>query len=293
MATLREIRNRIGSIESTQQITKAMKMVSSAKLRKAQDRILALRPYAYELRNVIRHLVALIEDVSSLPLIRKRPVNKALIVVVTSDRGLCGAFNSNIIRTVIKRLNEYSQTDTSLYIIGRKGYEYFSRRDKHIEKYKPEVFQDICFDNAARIARDLVSLYLNGGYDRIEIVYNEFKSAIQQNVIHEQFLPFEPEEESEEGASESVSKVDFLYEPDKATLVNQLIPKNLNIQFWRILLESNAAEQGARMTAMESATDNAEELIHQLTIYYNRTRQAAITKELSEIVGGANALKES
>ena len=293
MATLREIRNRIGSIESTQQITKAMKMVSSAKLRKAQERILALRPYAYELRNVIRHLVALIEDVSSLPLIRKRPVNKALIVVVTSDRGLCGAFNSNIIRTVIKRLNDYRQTETSLYIVGRKGYEYFSRRDKHIEKYKPDVFHDICFDNAVSIVRDLVSLYLHGGYDRIEIIYNEFKSAIQQNVIHEQFLPFEPEKESEEAVSESVSKVDFLYEPDKATLVNQLIPKNLNIQFWRILLESNAAEQGARMTAMESATDNAEELINQLTIYYNRTRQAAITKELSEIVGGANALKES
>ncbi len=289
MATLREIRKRITSIESTQQITKAMKMVASARLRKAQERIVSLRPYALEMKDIIGRLLSLMESDSYLPLMQVRPVEKVLLVPVTSDRGLCGAFNSNIIRATNKRIADYSDLNPSLYIIGRKGYEFFSRRDVSIQEHRQDLFNQLDFEDALLIARDLVSLYTSGSYDRIEIVYNEFKSAVQQNVIHEQFLPFTADEEEEQ----SHAHIDYIYEPDKQSLLNQLIPKNLNIQIWRVLLESNAAEQGARMTAMESATDNAEDLIGRLTIFYNRSRQAAITTELTEIVSGANALKEN
>ncbi len=289
MATLREIRSRIASIKNTQQITKAMKMVAAAKLRKAQDSILAIRPYAYEMRDLIAHLTALSGDVSHIPLMQQRPVERVLTVVVTADRGLCGAFNSNIVRRASDRLKDFQDSEVSYYILGRKGYDFFRRRDFLLKKHKINFFNELAFEHAVEISRDLISWYVNGHLDRIEFVYNEFKSAIQQNLRVEQFLPFQPDEEMKE----SKEKVDFLYEPDKQTILNQVIPKHLNVQIWRILLESNAAEQGARMTAMENATDNAEELINNLTIYYNRSRQAAITKEISEIVGGAEALKES
>jgi F-type H+-transporting ATPase subunit gamma len=288
MATLREIRKRISSIQSTQQITKAMKMVASARLRKAQEQIVSLRPYALEMREIISRLTSLMDKDSHIPLMDNRPVEKVLLVPVTSDRGLCGGFNSNIIRSTNKRITEYPNVEMSLYIIGRKGYDFFSRRETPVEKNRQDIFGQLKFEEAISIARDLVTLYSSGAYDRIEIVYNEFKSAVQQNVIHEQFLPFSQEEDME-----SDSQVDMIYEPDKQSLLNQLIPKNLNTQIWRILLESNAAEQGARMTAMESATDNADDLISRLTIFYNRSRQAAITTELTEIVSGANALTEN
>ncbi len=288
MATLRAIKNRISSIRNTQQITKAMKMVAAARLRRAQDNILNLRPYAYELRDLLAHLTSVSQDIAGIPLMEKRPVEKVLCVVVTSDRGLCGSFNGNIIRQTGARLRQYENTEAALYPIGKKGYEFFRRRET-IEKYKHSFFNSLIFEDALEISRDLVSFYTSKQFDRIEIIYNEFKSAIQQKVIVEQFLPFVPDPEMEDSRSE----VDFIYEPDKRGILNEVIPRDLNIQIWRVLLESFAAEQGARMTAMENATDNASELIEKLTIFYNRSRQAAITTEISEIVGGAEALKES
>ncbi|MBD3226231.1 MAG: ATP synthase F1 subunit gamma [Caldithrix sp.] len=289
MATLREIRTRISSIKNTQQITKAMKMVAAAKLRKAQENILAYRPYAYEIRDLLSHLTAVSEDLSDIQLMQQRPVERVLSVVVTADRGLCGAFNSNIIRKAAKRPDDFPDKEVALYPVGRKGFDFFKRRDVSLKSHKINFFNDLSFEDAIEISRNLVSWYKSGLFDRIEFIYNEFKSAVQQNIIVEQFLPFVPEPEIQQNEQ----LVDFLYEPDKLTIINELIPLNLNVQVWRILLESNAAEQGARMTAMESATDNAAELIDTLTIYYNRSRQAAITKEISEIVGGAEALKQN
>jgi F-type H+-transporting ATPase subunit gamma len=289
MATLREIRQRIASVKSTQQITKAMKMVAAAKLRRAQERILAIRPYAYTLRDIIAHLSDLDEDVVHLPLLEKRPVEKVLIVTVAADRGLCGGFNSNVMRAALNLIEQYGDTPYDLVTIGNKASDFFSKRDYPIYVKERNFFQELSFEDAVSVSRALISAYESKKYDRIEIVYNEFKSAIQQNIITEQFLPFVPEEAD----TETLRNVDYIYEPDIKTILNTLVPKHLNVQIWRILLESNAAEQGARMTAMENATENAEEMKSTLTLHYNRARQAAITKELSEIVGGADALKES
>ncbi len=289
MANLREIRKRISSVKSTQQITKAMKMVAAAKMRRAQENILAFRPYAYELRNLIADLSAKVEDFTQVPLMARRPVNKVLLVVVTADRGLCGAFNSNIVRRAAERIHEYPDAEVELFMVGRKGVEFFHHRHVTINGQKVNFFNDLSFADALDLSETILKIYREQNYDRVEFVYNEFKSAIQQNVIVEQFLPFVPDEALEK----SPEQVDFIYEPDKAAILNAVIPKHLHVQVWRILLESNAAEQGARMTAMENATDNAEEMIHDLTIYYNRTRQASITTEISEIVSGAEALKES
>jgi len=266
-----------------------MKMVAAAKLRRAQENILAFRPYSYELRKMIGHLMATSSDLVGIPLLEKRPVEKVLIVVVTSDRGLCGAFNGNIIRQSALRVSEYIDREVSLFLIGRKSAEFFGKRDYTVQGQKTNLFNHLKFEDAAEISSQLVSLYVEGAYDRIEFVYNEFKSAIQQNLRIEQFLPFVEDEEM----SGSQDQVDFIYEPGKMDILNMLIPKHLNVQVWRILLESNAAEQGARMTAMESATDNAQDMINRLTIHYNRSRQAAITTEISEIISGAEALKEN
>jgi F-type H+-transporting ATPase subunit gamma len=289
MATLREIRNRITSIRSTQQITKAMKMVAAAQLRKAQESIFAIRPYAHHLKELIAHLLAVSPELRSVPLLAKRPVERVLLVVVTADRGLCGAFNSNIIRTAARRYAEYKDKEVALFTVGRKGTEHFVKRDYTVNNKKINFFNNLTFEDALEISRNLISAYRQEKYDRIEIIYNEFKSALQQNVILEQFLPFVADEEM----VSQPAQVDFLYEPDKQSIIVEAVPKDLNVQVWRILLESNAAEQGARMTAMEAATDNADELISRLTLFYNRARQAAITKEISEIVGGAEALKEN
>jgi F-type H+-transporting ATPase subunit gamma len=287
MATLREIRRRISSVKSTQQITKAMKMVAAAKMRKAQEAMFATRPYAAKLRETISHLIVKLENVSD-PLIVERDVEKILLVVVTADRGLCGGFNSNIIRHAANLIRSYSDKEVSLFTVGRKGHEYFAKRDYSIFASKINLFNTLNFEDAVDIVGQLTEVYTTAQFDKIEIVYNEFKSAIQQNIITENFLPFAHAEEEEEDHSQ----IDFLYEPGKEEILNFLIPKHLNVQLWKVLLESNAAEQGARMTAMESATENAEELIGSLTLTYNRARQAAITKEISEIVGGAEALKE-
>lgn len=288
MATLREIRRRITSVRSTQQITKAMKMVAAAKLRRAQDNILAIRPYAYKMHDLIAHLTAVSADIRSIPLLESRPVEKVLLVVVTADRGLCGAFNSNILRTAVKRAAEYNSKELYIYPVGRKSNDFFRIRDYKIHNKKLNFFNHLNFEDALELSRNLISYYVHREFDRIEIIYNEFKSAVQQNVIVEQFLPFAPDQEM----AEQKSHVDFIFEPDRMAILNEVIPKNLNVQIWRILLESNSAEQGARMTAMENATVSAEEMVGRLTLYYNRARQAAITREISEIVGGAEALKE-
>jgi len=287
MATLGEIRTRITSVKSTQQITKAMKMVASAKLRRAQEKIFATRPYANKLQSVVGHLIARVEN-SDHELLKKRPVDNILLVIVTADRGLCGAFNANIIRQAEAQIQSYGDKNVALFLVGKKGLEYFSRRDYTILNKKVNFFNHLDFQDATEIASSLIESFSTSEFDQIEIFFNEFKSAVRQDVRLEQFLPFAPDEEMKESAS----TVDYLYEPGKDDILRVIIPKQLNIQIWKVLLESNAAEQGARMTAMESATDNAEDMISQLTLHYNRARQSAITKEISEIVGGAEALKE-
>jgi F-type H+-transporting ATPase subunit gamma len=287
MATLREIRRRIASVRSTQQITKAMKMVAAAKLRRAQENILATRPYAGKMQGVLRKLVSKTEMYQH-PLLLQRGGSDILIIVVTADRGLCGAFNSNLIRYTEHVIAAAEGESMHLLTVGRKGAEYFARRNYEIYNKKVNFFNHLAFSDAREIVDQVVETYLAGKFDRIEVVYNEFKSALQQNIVREQILPFTPDEEAE---AES-SQVDYLYEPSREEILTALIPRYLNIQMWKVLLESNAAEQGARMTAMENATENAEELIDNLSLTYNRARQAAITKEISEIVGGAEALKE-
>lgn len=293
MATLREIRRRISSVKSTQQITKAMKMVAAAKLRRAQENIIAIRPYAYDMRDLIAHLMHIgeQEEIKGLELLKRRPVERVLLVVVTADRGLCGAFNGNIIRKTLDRIKELGDTDYEIYTIGRKATEFFGKRNYTLYNKKLNFFNSLSFEDALEISRTIITAYTSSKFDRVEIVYNEFKSAIQQNLINEQFLPFVAEQAENE--SGKLPQTDYIYEPDINSILETVIPKHLNVQIWRILLESNAAEQGARMTAMENATENAEEIKSKLTLHYNRARQAAITKELSEIVGGAEALKES
>ncbi len=287
MATLTEIRTRIASVKSTQQITKAMKMVAAAKLRKAQEKIIATRPYASKLQEVVSHLISKVEN-GEHPYMVDRPVSKVLLVIVTADRGLCGGFNANLIREASTILEASKDIDISIFVIGKKGYEHFLRRDYTIFDQKTNFFNQLNFQDAAEIVTKLVSAYNEGLFDKIEILYNEFKSAVRQDIALEQMLPLVKDVEEEQ----SSSKMDYLYEPGREEILDSIIPKQLNMQMWKVLLESNASEQGARMTAMESATENAEELITTLTLHYNRARQAAITKEISEIVGGAEALKE-
>ncbi|OGB69843.1 MAG: ATP synthase F1 subunit gamma [Caldithrix sp. RBG_13_44_9] len=287
MATLREIRRRINSIKSTQQITRAMKMVAAAKLRKAQESILAARPYARKIDEMIRHLIVQLE-ISGLPLLAVRPPQRVTLVVVTGDRGLCGSFNSNIIKKVLQQIETHRDKEVSLVCIGKKGYDFFRKRGYQIDNKYIQIFNQLEYLHAQQITEYMVEQYIAEKTDLVEVVYNEFKNAVQQFAVVEKYLPLTAEEF--EGELKNVS---YLYEPDKLSLLNALLPKHLNLQTWRILLESNAAEQGARMTAMENATENASEIIDDLTLHYNKTRQAAITKEISEIVGGAEALKSA
>ena len=293
MATLKEIKRRILSVESTKQITKAMKMVAASKLRKAQTRMYNTRPYAQKLKELISFVLPKVEMLEQ-PLVTPREVERICVVVITADRGLCGAFNSNIIRkslTYISELKEKYQVD--IFPIGRKGYEFFSKRDYQIVDKKINFFNNLEYDHAVKISESLIELYTSNKYDQIFVVFNEFKSALQQNQLVEQYLPISVSDQFEETETESsASLIEPLFDPGKEELLNSLIPKNLILQFWRYLVESNAAEEAARMAAMENATENAIEIINDLTILYNRSRQAAITTEIAEIVGGAEALKE-
>lgn len=284
MANLKEIRNRITSVSSTMQITSAMKMVSAAKLKKAQDAITAMRPYADKLTELLQNLSASLEGDSGSVYADNRAVNKVLVVAITSNRGLCGAFNTNILKQSANLVeNVYAGKQVDFVAIGKKADD-FLRKRYHVVSNHNGIFDDLTFDNVADIAEVLMDKFANGTYDRIDIVYNKFKNAATQLVITEQFLPIIPVQE-EEG-----SNADYMFEPSKAEIVEELIPKSLKTQLYKAIRDSFASEHGARMTAMHKATDNAKELRDQLKLTYNKARQAAITNEILEIVGGAEAL---
>jgi len=291
MASLQSLRRKIASVKNTQKITKAMQMVAASKFKRAQDRILAARPYALEMREVIGSLSQRASRASH-PLLQRREGNTIVLGVVTSDRGLCGAFNANILRRAVEFLEEQSQQgkQVSVSLIGRKSIDFFRRRDWPIRKERPGVFDRLSFEHALEIGQNVVTDYQEGAFDVGYVVYNQFKSVMQQEVTVEKWLPIEPLYESSEGDNRYTGG-GYLYEPDEKELLETLLPKYFEIQTYRILLESAAAEQAARMTAMDGATRNAGELIKKVTLFYNKTRQTAITKELMDIVGGAEALK--
>lgn len=299
MASLKEVRGRIISVNSTQQITKAMKMVAAAKLRRAQDNIIRLRPYVQKLNEVLANISSTLEDsAESNPFAAEREVNKVLIVLITSDRGLAGAFNSNAIKGALSLINgpystQAKQGNVTVMCIGKRGYDFFSKRKgvKVIADYAT-LFHNLDFSHVRPAAEFAMEGFKKGDFDRVEIVYNEFRNVATQIVRKKQFLPIPKEQNmaSPENNVRVASKTDYIFEPSKEEIVQELIPKSLKIQFYEGVLESNASEHGARMTAMDKATENAKELLKQLRLTYNRTRQAAITKEILEIVGGAEAL---
>lgn len=293
MATLRDIKRRIIGVKNTQQITKAMKMVAAARLRRAQDNIINARPYSRKIYEVLSHLLNIEKNISN-PLLQEREIKNVAIVTVTSDRGLCGSFNINVIRETEEFIKENFQDfkenrNLYLYCIGKKGYEYFSKRNYNIANAYLGIFSRLKFEFASGIIKELSQKYLDQEIDKVFLIYNEFRSIIQQRTVIEQLLPIKPFENIEH----NTQIAEFIYEPSKIDIINFLLPKHLNAQMWRILLESYAAELGARMTAMDMATENAKELIRTLQLTYNKVRQATITKEIIEIVSGANALKES
>ncbi|MEM1043662.1 MAG: ATP synthase F1 subunit gamma [Bacteroidota bacterium] len=304
MASLRDIRTRIGSVQNTQQITRAMKMVAAAKLRRAQESIFQTRPYAFKIREMIAHLREFV-DPASHPLFQAREVETVLMVVVTSDRGLAGAFNTNILKraeaAISEQFAELRGTERlKILAVGRKAHDYFSKRGFTMEGDYRGFFNDLSFARTDAIADRAVEGWIEGEWDEVVVVYNEFKNTISQNRIVEPFLPVPqgtfttPVMEADEGysAEEELGRdVDYIFEPDAESILRQLIPQYLSYQLWRVVLESNAAEQGARMVAMDNATSNAGELLDQLKLTYNRARQAAITTEIIEISSGAEALQ--
>ena len=283
MANLKEIRNRISSVSSTMQITSAMKMVSAAKLKKAQDAITAMRPYADKLTELLQNLSATLDADSGSKFADQREVKNVLIVAITSNRGLCGAFNSNIIKQANYLANSYAEKKVSVVAIGKKANDALSK-DYEILANKSTVFDDLTFDNVAQISELLMEKFEDGSIDKIELVYNKFKNAATQIVTTEQFLPIVP------SADGTDANQDYIFEPTKSEIVETLIPKSLKTQLFKAIRDSFASEHGARMTAMHKATDNATELRDQLKLTYNKARQAAITNEILEIVGGAEAL---
>ncbi|ALA56736.1 ATP synthase F1 subunit gamma [Nitrospira moscoviensis] len=292
MPSLQSLRRKIAAFKNTQKITKAMKMVAAAKLKRSQDRILAARPYAHKMRGVLGNLSQRVNRAAH-PLLQKREGRKVEVLVITSDRGLCGAFNGNIVRKSAEFLRqcEARGLHVNLSIVGRKGRDYFRRRAWPIRQEWTGVFDKLSFEHALDIGGDLTDNFIKGTFDELYVVYNEFKSAIQQRVIVEKLFPIDPAVEFGMPQTESAVGGSYLYEPDEGDLLNALVPKHFQVQTYRILLESAAAEHGARMAAMDGATRNAGQLIKKVTLYYNKTRQAAITKELMDIVGGAEALK--
>jgi F-type H+-transporting ATPase subunit gamma len=281
MPALNDIRRRIRSVKNTQQITKAMKMVSAAKLRRAQEAMFAARPYARKMMEVLNSLATRAHS-DAHELLAEREGNKTLVVVVTADKGLCGGFNANILRAAARFLQEHKQEPVELVTVGRRGRDFFKRRQASIRSEQVGVFQALRYSTAQALARELLDAFTNGTCDRIFLVFNEFKSVIQQRVVVEQLLPIrrlelDPREPTQ----------DYLYEPDATRIFDELLPKHVEVQVWRALLESVAAEHGARMAAMDAATRNAGEAIDRLTLYMNKVRQAAITKEIIEVVSGA------
>jgi len=285
MANLKEIRNRISSVSSTMQITSAMKMVSAAKLKKAQDAITAMRPYAEKLTELLQNVSSTLDGDAGGEFTSQREINNVLIVAITSNRGLCGAFNTNVIKQVKVIAEGYAGKQVDILPIGKKGNDILSKTHNVLSHYN-HVFDDLTFDSVSTIAEVLIEKFTAGEYDKIEIVYNQFKNAATQIVQTEQFLPLAPVK-----SDVPASTGDYIFEPSKEEIVLTLIPKSLKTQLYKSIRDSFASEHGARMTAMHKATDNATELRNQLKLTYNKARQAAITNEILEIVGGAEALK--
>ncbi len=288
MATLRELRTRVASISNIQRVTNAMQMVAAAKMRRAQEAIEGARPYAQQLDRVLRRLHGSV-DVSQSPLLAERPANKAIVVTVTSDRGLCGGFNGNLCRVAQGVLEEEPEGGSAgLITIGRKGRDFFRNRGYNVIHDHEDVFGSLVFSRAAQIGQDLTRRFLSGEADRVTVVFSEFRSVSQQVPVARQLLPIVP---GDDGAGEEAS-LDYLFEPDPGALLEELVPRHVNFQIWRALLESNACEQAARMRAMDNATKNAGELIDELTREMNKERQASITLELMDIIGGAEAVAQ-
>ena len=284
MATLRELRTRVASISNIQRVTNAMQMVAAAKMRRAQDAILAARPYAVQLDRVLRRLQGSV-DTSQHPLLSERNGPRNLLVVVTADRGLCGGFNGNICRYALTELKQ--SDDVALITIGRKGRDFFRNRDFEITEDYPDVFRDLDFSQAVQIGRDLMKRFVSDEVDRVVLLFSEFRSVSQQIPMATQLLPIVPGEENEEE-----SGLDYIFEPEPDGLLQELVPRQINMQIWRALLESNAGFYAAQMTAMDNATKNAGEIMEELTREMNKERQASITLELMDIVGGAEAVAQ-
>lgn len=288
MAGIKEIRNRIASVASTQKITSAMKMVSAAKLRKAQQAVLQMRPYSDKLQEILQNVSNGLESNEGNPYSVVRPQNKVLIVAVASNSGLCGGFNSSIGKTVVALAqNDYAGCNVDVFAIGKKVADSMKSKGIVPKKVFAEIFDKLTYDESTKISSELMESFASGAYDKIVVVYNKFKNAATQIITTSQYLPIE---QTEASTSKKIN-YDYIFEPNKEYIVNELIPKSLRTQFYNVLLESFASEHGARMTAMHKATDNASELLKELRIEYNKARQAAITNELNEIVSGANALK--
>ena len=288
---LKEVRNRIKSVQSTQQITKAMKMVSAAKLRRAQDAIIQMRPYAEKLQEMLSNIVSNIEGGTSLKLAEERPVERVLLIVITSDRGLAGAYNSNIVKLARETINtrysaQYKKGNVTIWNIGKKGWEALSKLNYKTDATHKDIFLNLTFENVQAAAQAATKAFEKNEFDAVEIIYSQFKNAATQGYVAERFLPIPTVE-----GSEKATKADFIFEPNKETLIAELMPKILNTQLYKAVLDANASEHGARMTAMDKASENANELLKSLKISYNRARQAAITTELTEIVSGAAALQ--
>ena len=285
MANLKEIRNRIASVSSTMQITSAMKMVSAAKLKKAQDAITAMRPYSEKLTELLQNLSATLDSDNGGVFAEQREVNKVLVVAITSNRGLCGAFNANIIKQVKNLQAAYAGKQVDVLAIGKKGNDVLKKSADVVDN-QSSIYDTLTFENVANVAQSLMDMFAEGRYDRIELVYNHFKNAATQIVLTEQFLPLAPAETTEQ----NVQATDYIFEPSKEEIVLSLVPLSLKTQLYKAVRDSFASEHGARMTAMHKATDNATALRNQLKLTYNKARQAAITGEILEIVGGAEAL---
>jgi F-type H+-transporting ATPase subunit gamma len=285
VATLRQLRTRVGSVKNIQRVTNAMQLVAAARVRKAQQAILAARPYALQLEHILRQL-SLSVDPDQHPLMRPRPVARVALVVVTSDRGLCGGFNGAVCRFAQQQIREWGDRQVELIAIGRKGRDFFRNRGVTPAREHIGLFRQLQFAQAAQIARELTTHYAAGGVDQVHLLFSEFRSLSQQAPVMHQLLPIQP------GAGEGAAARDYLFEPGPEQLLSALVPRHVNYQVWRALLESNAGEQAARMTAMDNAARNAGDLIGDLTRQMNKERQSAITLELMDIVGGANAVSQ-
>ena len=292
MATLRDIRRRIRSVESTQKITRAMKLVAAAKLRRAQERIVSARPYAVKMAELLSSLVRRAEG-EAHPLLVRRPAARKRLVIITADKGLCGAFNSNILRASLAFLREQGETSVTLVVVGKKARDFYRRRQYEIKSEMLGFFDRLAYSHAQELAGGLMQEYLSGEVDEVHLIYNEFRSVAVQRVKREQLLPIESADAADGQGGPEGAAGDYIYEPSPEAILAALLPRHVTTQVYRALMESVAGEYGARMTAMEAATKNAKEMISVLSIQYNKARQERITKELLDIVGGAEALRQA